>query len=1112
MSLSIRHWLAERHIQLAQLGHPNAQISGIAFRIAQDMESKSLDPFAISVVTEVLELPFNAAWQVTPAISQLTVGLLRILSRKKPLRRNEGTWLTFQVAYLNALQGILEQESQLRRPWVNRAEVPAPLEADELLAEPQLIGLIKTLRPGRLTDSQAEQALSMVADSFLVKQMNNLAIAWFVANGAEETEANLLTQRLSNGLAGYLLTAIAENPLPLAQLQKFVRLGNLAAWRDPASEASMEEISEFPPTTLPLDLDREYYRAGLLRDLSEPLFAEPFALKDLYVPLKGKPIHPSLSPVRGNFSEQPPTNKGQQPDGVDLMEWVTGQLEDKTSIAVIEADAGCGKTSFCQILAAHVAGEFYPNWMPVLIRLRDVTLGQTLEQTLETAFPIGRFTDTDGWLSPNSPPCLLILDGLNELPRSPQTERHLVSLMDQVLHFHTQKVGATGFPRHKILLTSRSATLDSLLARNYRQSVALPLSAHLRRIAIEPLGQDEFRQWFQQWAKLQSKSIAQTYFNFLKHGGVFQKQPPSKELAALLTRPLMLYLVGILHRDTRVDESIFQMHSTQVKFEIYDRVCRWLLGEPATDSGPLPELIREGLAHASRSLEAIANLLDGRHPQQLRHQMQVAALTIIQTGQCQATPAAIQNRLDPNSTTDVLAPCLPAFFFRSLPRGWGEGEIGRGGDRERGRWGSASSISSRTISRYTSPPHPLPPSSPPLRLEFSHPSLGEYLGAEEIALQLKALTQQVPDQYGEVIFAIDSPSQVAEHLYQLLGYGLLSDEIEELVMERLRREEKRNADSFSFNVLFKRLYRFYRTYCRGRWLDEGIAHQVYTQLRALQNPLNGLQIDATVGINVFLLLCAGARAAKVPFWPCGNPEIPQEFDADQLVSFIGRTVALSPTAFWQRVRHSLSQIHLTQACLNGVMLAEANLSQAHLSAAELMGVNLVGANLRHTHLVWANLAGANLSHGDLCGANLEGANLSGADLRGANFTSANLTNACLFEAQLDEQNRNFAIRSGAIFSREEFQVYKKSLVAQNLTKRLEEDALLEEEPTIFIESAEGEPILPEIRYTHGNDDYEGETAQLEDWEAQKAILQETQEDSSEYEETIIVEEALKEES
>src|SRR6478672_5040169 len=124
MSLNLRHWLAERQIELAQLGHSHVQVAGVAFRIVQDMEVKSLTPFDISPLAEVLELPLTAAWQVAEPLSLLSVGLLRLLSRKKPLKRNEGTWLTFQIAYINALQGILEQESRLRRPWLDRARVP----------------------------------------------------------------------------------------------------------------------------------------------------------------------------------------------------------------------------------------------------------------------------------------------------------------------------------------------------------------------------------------------------------------------------------------------------------------------------------------------------------------------------------------------------------------------------------------------------------------------------------------------------------------------------------------------------------------------------------------------------------------------------------------------------------------------------------------------------------------------------------------------------------------------------------------------------------------------------------------------------------------------------
>ena len=1102
MSLSIRHWLVERNIELAQLRHPSAQIAGIAFRIAQDMEVKSLNPFSISALTDVLELPLKAAWQVAEPISQLSVGLLRILSRKKPLRRNEGTWLAFQVAYLNALQGILEQEFLVARPWVDRASVPAGQDAAQPLNDSQLLGLLKTLRPGRLSDSQAEQALSLVAESFLVQQMNSLAIAWFIANGAEETEAKLLTQRLSNGLPGYLLKVIAENALPLAQLQKFVRLGSLSNLRDTTTPEETPE-REITTATLPLDLDREYYRAQLACSLSEPLLGEPFSLKDLYIPLKGQVLKDEGFSLQ-NYSILLTPRVSYPPRPVDLMNWAMSQLEDKTSIAVIEGAPGSGKTSFCQMLAYRVSQELYPNWMPVVIQLSKATLGQTLEQTLNSAFPIGRFTDTDGWLSVNSPPCLLILDGLDELPRSSQTQRHLWTFMEQVLRFHTQSTASSGLLRHKLILTSRCATLNCL-TRKYWQRSTLPMPAPLQRIVIEPMAQDEFRQWFVTWAKLQSKTTAQVYFSFLKHGGVFQQRSTGKDLAALLTRPLMLYLVGILHRDAWVDESIFLMSASQAKFEIYVRMRRWLLGESTTGSGLPPELIREGLAHASRSQEAIANLLEGRSPQMLHYQMQVAALTIVQTGQYQVASAALQKRLNGEPTTPVIFPSLPALFFRSQPATAILDSKAR--DENLKTVGGFQDSIVQTLGRYsrldvTSNFHtPKSKFQNPI-VEFSHPSLGEHLVAEAIAAQLQGITQQAKDQYGEVSFVIREAVNIAQHLYALLGYGLMSAEIEELVVARLLQEEKRNADDFSFRVLFERLYCFYRAYCRGRWLDEGIAYQAHSQLKELNNPLNVLQVDAAVGLNVFLLLCAIAQAAQISFWPCGDPDNLQEFDADQLLNFINRTAALSPTTFWERARQSLRKVQLTYACLNQTMLAEANLWQANLSAAELVGINLAAANLQNANLSWANLAGANLSNSNLIGANLEGADLSGANLKGANLTSANLVSACLFQAQLDELTKNFATRSGAFFTLEDFQAYNQSLAPTRIIGNLDEDDLLAEEPTIFIESAEGEPILPDVGYEYNPDDYDGDTAQIENLDQENPAFSEYNYGAIEQDETM----------
>jgi Pentapeptide repeats (8 copies)/NACHT domain len=943
MNLSIRHWLAERYIAINQIkGFSAGQLAGIAYRIVQDMEVKSLMPFDICTLVEVLELPLGIVWEEISVISRLTENLLRSLSQKKPLKRNEGTWLAFQVAYLQALQAILEQEASLQRPWLDRASIPIKphiLKEDVgklILQDPQLQGLLKTLSPGKLTDTQAEQALSLVADSLLVQQINNAVIAWLVANGAEEPEAKLLTQRLLNSLPGDMLVVVTENAAPLAQLQKFFRLGISLSPSSIAPEVG-STVGE------KIDLHREHYRASLIKNLSMPLLMESFALKDIYVPQKGLPIEESIS-------EQ--DKKTVKP--VDLKTWAQQQLTDLETIAVIESEPGYGKTSFCQLWAAQIAQELYPSWMPIVIKLRDVKYSRTFTETLNSAFGVNLST----WLEQENLPCLLLLDGLDELPPSVQGIRAQAIFIQQLLNFQSQH-------RHKIVLTSRSTTL---------QEIAPEIPLLLRRIRIQPLDVDELKQWFQQWAKVQSLSIAQNFFTFLKQTGLFVNQSNLRELSALIRQPLILHLLGILHRDGLLDDELLQLAANTQKssllWEIYHRLSLWLLGYPLI--GEIKTmLLRSGSAHIHRTPEAIANLLADRHPQDLLEQMQAIALKILHSQRHQIHFAEESNP-------------LPRFYFKIR-------------DLE-------SSGKSTTESSF---------------IEFSHIKLGESLCADAIATQLKSLTQYQDEAYG-ITFVLDSPSSMAHHIYNLLGYGILSEEIEELAVAGLRRQQKHK---FSFEVLFQRLLSFWRPYCQGRWLDEGIAHKALTHFHALQNPVNVEQVNAAVGLNVFLLLCACYRETKIPFWPCGNPANFAEFNPEALSGLIARTKVLHKSAFATRIK-SLAGLNLSGASLLQVMLAGVNLEQTNLSNGELMGANLAGANLQKANLTGANLQQANLRGANLQQANLTGANLQQANLMGINLNSVNLTNACLFEAILTEADKKLAIDNGALFSKESFQRLK----------------------------------------------------------------------------------------
>ncbi|QSJ16043.1 pentapeptide repeat-containing protein [Nostoc sp. UHCC 0702] len=985
MNLNIRHWLAERHIQIKQIREfSSGQLAGIAYRIVQDMEVKSLMPFDICTLVEVLELSSGAVWQEISVIAVLSEHLLRSLSQKKALKRNEGTWLAFQIAYLQALQQVLDQEESLQRPWLNRAMIPAQLKIAKegvgklLLQDAKLQGLLKTLSPGKLTDTQAEQALSLMADSLLVQQMNNATVAWFVANGAEELEAKLLTQRLSHALPGYLLTVIAQNAPPLAQLQKFVRLGAASDMQNSVSGVLATSSSSLVGDKI--DLHRENYRASLLQSLSTPLLMESFALKDIYVNLTGLPVEESSSK---------PDPKIASP--INLKAWAQQQLADLETIAVIESESGYGKTSFCQIWAAQVAQELYPNWMPIIIRLRDIKYGKTLGETLNSGFLVNSHTHLSTWLEQQHPRCLLLLDGLDELPASRQSKKAKANFIQQLLKFQSEG-------RHKIILTSRTAILPE---------IAPDILLQFKRISIQPLDVEELKQWFQQWAKVLSLPIAQNYFTFLKQTGLFASKSQSPELSALVHQPLMLYLLGVLHRDGLIDDLVLQLTTNSPKntsavlvWEIHHRLSQWLLGYPLT--GKITTmLLRSGAAHIHRTPEAIANLLNGRHPQDLLDVMQQIALKILHSDRHQVI---LPEEFNPNT--------LPAFYFRTF-----------------------STPDSR------------------LKTEFSHPKLGEYLCAEAIAAQLQSLTECQEDAYGTLSFILDSPSSVAQHLYNLLGFGILTPEIEELAIETLRHQQNSN---FSLEVLLQRLESFWRAYCQGRWLDEGIVHKALTNFHTLQNPVNVEQINANVGVNIFLLLSACHRETKVIFCPCGNPANMAEFYPEALLVLLGKAAVLSNNSFIKRIcSQSLAGINLSKAFLSQVMLAGANLEQTNLSDAVLTGANLAGANLN--------------------GANLIGANLAGANLTGVDLQTVNLTNACLVDAILSETNRETAALNGALFSLEQFQMLKNILLQQSLLNvnisTANTDIWFKNTSNMqLIESLEGEPISPIDLYDDASED------------------------------------------
>jgi hypothetical protein len=948
--------------RLAQIPPPRPSganstvIRGIASRLAQEISQEQATVFDLAVLAELLELPFPRAWQLLPHAVLVTAHLIRQLSRRRPLQRNEGTWLSFQIAYLRAIDQLLHQESRLRRPWLDTAYTATPCDRplsaiDTMPAS--LTSLIATLRPVQLTDTQAEQALTIGSQSLLVQQIHQVVSQWLVFNGTEDREAEILVQRMEYGVAGHLLATIVENATPLAQLQKFVRLGHLAAWANAPQPKIDYEILEDVSPTFSVDPQQELYRARIIQSLSEPILGQPFGLQEIYIAPKG--LRPGSS------------------DRLDAMTWVLEQLNHPHHLLVIEGRAGQGKTSFCKMLALRIAQSLYPSWMPLVIQLRGLPLGANLEETLAPALAEGLFTQRESWLNPNHPPCLLILDGLNELPLNPEGEDAVAELLTQIFDLQHRYRDAHGQPRHRILLTSSPTATHSPLPTDLGAAITI------ERLTLQTLDQEDLRQWFLRWAAIQTKPIAQSYFSFLKRTGTF-RTVGAPACATWLHRPFILLVVGLLFRDGLIDDDLLKLSSCdEVRFEVFDRLATWLVSAPSDAAYPqpgiIPDISRMGPAHASRSPDAIANLLGGRSPRQVRQEFQQVILLLFQSGRGQISQRLLADRYG------IQAQTLPMFYL--------------------------------TVSTQD-----------PDRLTVSIPAMSEHNASEAIALQLRLVTQRRQTSHGEV-FDLTTAESVAAHLYPLLGYGPLTGGILGAIVERLRREAQQESSGFSLEVLCNRLREAFQFYCSGRWLDEGIAQQAHQALRTLGNPASLLQVDAAFGLNLFLLLSRCHPQLSHRFQPgrgSGNRAYPH-----RLTQLISRTSVLSPIAFWHYARTRLSHLDLTGASLDRAFFAEARMMETLFDQASLVRTIFTQANLMQASFKRAVCRQASFSGADLRGADFQGADLQGADLRGTILGGANFANACLATALLDEAGRSHCIQSGAFLTVEQYQAYHQAV-------------------------------------------------------------------------------------
>jgi len=828
----------------------------------------------------------------------------------------ECIFLVSQAAYLESFKEVLGEDESLLN---HIGQTPVSDGVKQLL---------KNLADLEISDKAAKETLFCFRDSILATEFNLVLSQRLQQAGLNADEAQILTKRVAANTHRYLIEAWAA----CGEAMKYLGQPSISEWRK--EEEKYHSIDK--------------YLQDQIRSLPRELvFKEKFSFKDIYVPLKAKPIDANGKLIN-------------DAEAFDLQTWAKQLLEDEKKqnrVMFVEAGPGRGKSVFCRMFADWVRQNLHPIWTPVLIRLREIpTLQKSFRETLKEAVNT-RFASDDGWLTDRNTRYLFFLDGFDELVMEGRSSGGLEKFLKQVGQFQ-QDCDQNSEMGHRVLITGRTLAL---------QGIERQMPDNLERVEIQVMDDGLQQQWLSKWEALFGAEKTSAFQQFLQ-----DECCPHNVKSELSREPLLLYLLAAMHRDQILKVGDFQgTNSTQAKILIYNKTVNWVLTKQRSEK-------------LNRDLTELET-------EDLRRILTEAGLCVVQSrGEC-APVVMIEKRLKAHDWAISLLekarerrddyPLRNALAVFYLQQGSKEGSV-----------------------------------------EFVHKSFGEFLCAERLKESLEEWTE--PGKKGRGFNTPDS--QMDWEIYDLLGYGPLTEEIVEYLMGLLTTPADAGEDNqFRLVALFQRLENFYQRWCEGEFIDMLPESLPQKKMRLLRDQLTTQdlgqrQIDVYAGLNAMILLLELHRYGeerdefqdKMVFYPCGKPNAEGKLDdASRLLRLIGYSCCVGDSGFVQTVGRFLSGVSLSRADLSG-----ANLSGAELFGAELFGANLSGANLSGADLSGANLSGAELFGANLSGAELFVAKLFGAKLFDANLSEANLSDANLSNAYLSGANLNGADLSGADLS------------------------------------------------------------------------------------------------
>ena len=889
---------------------------------------------------DVLNSPLgNIVGASLPFVS-IATGLLKFYleKTKKEPTVAQSVALVSQAAYMATVKEFLEQP-QLQS-WI---EKKGDRPASHLVKQK-----LQRLESFELDDTEARRALLYFHESKLAEVYGEVLVARLSELGVKAEQSADIADKLARKTNRLMLPTLVNCSDSVQALVEWLKIGGKREFEKYLSiDIYLEEIIKPRP--------------------AEKVFAEPFAFKDIYVPLKAQLLTGASEPTN---SQKP----------VVLEEWARQMLNDdeqKGRVMFVQGGPGRGKSVFCRMFADWVRRHEHPRWTPILIRLRDVSvLSKDFEETLAKAVDRD-FAKTDsGWLTDRNVNFLFILDGFDELLMEGRTSGGLDHFLDQVGRFQEQCARNTE-KHHRVLITGRTLALQSIESR---------MPSNLARIEIQPMDDELQLRWFDRWGDL----IGQDKSHLM---AILQDERLPERVRELAREPLLLYLLAAMHRDGELRLEMFAgAEGARAKVLIYERTLEWVLTKQR------PEWLNKDVTEIEIS--------------GLRRILQEAGLCVVQSGMEFASIRAIEDRLSQNSGAKEflenarqhldlkkddtpLRNALAAFYLQEGRQGEGSIEFVH---KSFGEFLCAERIVNGLIDVCQPGRNREYDIEDPAFCWMMYDLLGCHVLTPEIVEYLTALLTKHPEFEAEKLH-----KRLYDFYWRWSDGEFIDAPPENLPQRKMRFLQERVPDQ--------------KEALGQRQID------IYTGLNTM--------ILLWVLNRYGLLFLQGLTGESVENWllfhPCQHP-YENIFHKQKLRQIFGLGHCLEIKAFSYLYGPFLSNANLAKANLRrtnfysadlshadmrDTILDLAYLSRANLSSANLRNSSLCGADLNLSNLVKADLGNtdfrkSNFQKANLYCAILHDANLSGADLYGANLCGSNLYRANLFGAILREADLRYS--------------------------------------------------------------------------------------------------------